>query len=78
MTRQEKLNVMAGILPDDVMEAVTALCKLQDADDCISEIFAWDGETVERELIEDHFTGITGLLMFKLKDSLTKYLNDNE
>lgn len=78
MTRQEKLKVMAGILPDDVMEAVTALCKLQDADDCISEIFAWDGETVERELVDDHFTGITGLLMFKLKDSLTKYLNDNE
>lgn len=76
MTRQEKLNAMAGVLPSDVMETVNALCKLQDADDCISEILAEDGEEmIEMEIAEEHFTNLAAMVLFRMKYRLLKYLN---
>lgn len=67
---------MAGVLPSDVMEAVNALCKLQDADDRISEILAEDGEEmIEMEIAEEHFTNLAAMVLFRMKDRLLKYLN---
>lgn len=68
---------MAGVLPADVMEAVNALCKLQDADDCITDILAWDDEG-DIEIAEDYFTNLAAMILFRMKDSLIKYLDDNE
>lgn len=70
---------MAGILPEDVMEDVNALCKLQDAADCISGILAKDGEgDMEREIAEEHFTNLAAMILFRMKDRLVKYLNCDE
>lgn len=79
MTRQEKLNAIAGVLPADAMETLNALCKLQDADDCISEILAEDGEgDMEREMAEEHFTNLAAMVLFRMKDRLIKHLTDDE
>lgn len=77
MTRQEKLNAMAGVLPSDVMETVNALCKLQDADDCVTDILAWDGEG-GIEIAEDFFTNLASMVLFMLKDRLMRYINDSD
>ena len=74
MTRQEKLEAMAGVLPEDVMETVNALWKLQDADDCITDILAWDGEG-DMEIAEEYFTNLAVMVLFRMKDRLMKYLN---
>lgn len=68
---------MAGVLPSDVMETVNALCKLQDADDCITDILAWDGEG-DIEIAEDFFTNLASMVLFMLKDRLMRYINDSD
>lgn len=69
---------MAGVLPSDVMETVNALCKLQDADDCITDVLAWDGEDMEKQIVEEHFTNLASMVLFMLKDRLMRYINDSE
>lgn len=78
MTRQEKLNAMACVLPEDVMETVDALCELHNAGCCVGDIFAWDGEDMERQIVEEHFTNLASMVLFMLKDRLMRYINDSE
>lgn len=76
MTRQEKLNAMAGVLPKDVMEMINARCSLRDTCKYISTAYGRSkGVTgVEKDELQYKFDELDALLSTRLQYLMDKYL----